>query len=121
MANEMTTRHADVIDADPTTWHQLWTAPFRAMRAVYWALDRDAKVRARGLQTVGQVIGTRTVEHTDSEGYTSHEHYVEYQFKAFGRTHAVEKQVGSLGSRSKGDSIRVYYLAENGRLDSALD
>ena len=130
MANEMTTRHGDAKNrsperrldhGSPTTWHQLWTAPFRAIRAIYWMLDRDAKVRSRGLQTVGRVTGTRTEEDTDSEGDTYYTHYVRYRFEAEGRTRTDEKKVGSLGKLSEGDPMKVYYLSELDRLDSALD
>ncbi len=117
----MTVQRADLNEADPTTWHQLWTAPFRAIRATYWALDKDAKVRARGVLTQGQVISTRTEKHEDSEGGTTTSHYVKYQYQAHDRVHTTEKGVGNLKKFGKGKTIGVYYLVENGKLRSALE
>ena len=44
----------------------VWLFLFEALREAYWLLDRDAKCRSQGVQTVGQVVSTQTREHTDS-------------------------------------------------------
>ena len=105
----------------PGVWHQVWTAPFRAIRAVYWMLDRDAKVRSRGLQTVGRVVGTRTEEHSDGEGGTGYTDYVRYRFEANRGTRTDEKRVNDFGGVKGGDAIRVYYLPDTAAFDSAIE
>ena len=110
----------------PGVWHQVWTAPFRAIRAIYWMLDRDAKIRSQGVQTVGRVANTRTESqvYRDSETGTEetiYTHYVSYEFVAGGRTHTREKKVGSLAGLSAGSTIRVYFLPDTATSDSAID
>ena len=79
------------------------TLPLRGVRALYWAIDTDAKVRSLGAQTVGRVEKTRTDTqvHTDPETgakSTTYTHYVSYSFPdGGGETRRDEKKVGSLG------------------------
>ena len=109
-------------------WAALYVAtlPFRGVRALYWAIDTDAKVRSRGVQTVGRVETTKT----DTQVYkdpetgresTTYTHYVSYSFPADGATRRDEKKVGSLKGLSRGSAIRVYFLPDGSRVDSALD
>ena len=100
--------------------------PFRGLRALYWAIDTDAKVRSRGEQTVGSVEMTKTDTqvHTDpetGEKATTYTHYVSYSFPADGETRRDQKKVGSLGNLKRGHALRVYYLPGGNRVDSALD
>jgi hypothetical protein len=98
-----------------------WLFPFRALRAVYWVLDGDAKVRSRGLQTVGRVVSTKTEQHRDPESGTYYTHHVSYEYVVDGRRHTADMQVGELGSLKKGVPIRVYYLPGTHPLACALD
>ena len=93
----------------------------RALRAVYWVLDSDAKVRSQGLQTVGRVVATKTEEHRDPESGTSYTHHVTYEYQVDGRKHTYTKQVGNLKSLSKGVPIRVYFLPDTYPLACALN
>ena len=106
----------------PTTWREVWTAPFRVIRAIYRLHDRDAIVRSMGLQTEGQVTGTR-IEAIEGECIISTTHYVSYRFEAAGGTHTTENSVGGDYSKSlsEGDPIKVYYLPQRDRLYSAVD
>ena len=97
------------------------TSSGRALRAVYWAMDTDAKVRSLGLQTVGHVVATKTEEHTDSEGGTSYTRYVTYEYQVEGRKYTHRKQVGTLESLKKAVPVRVYYLPGTHPLACALD
>ena len=94
---------------------------FKALREVYWALDRDAKVRSQGLQTVGRVVATKTEKHEDPESGTYYTHSVSYDFEVDARTHTASKNVGALGDLKRGVPIRVYYLPGTYPPDSALD
>ena len=94
---------------------------FKGLREVYWALDRDAKVRSQGLQTIGRVGATKTEEHEDSESGTYYTHSVYYDFDIDDSKHAASKNVGSLGDLKRGVPIRVYYLPGTYPLASALD
>jgi len=93
----------------------------RALRAVYWAMDGDAKVRSLGLQTVGSIVATETEQHTDSEGGTSYTHHVTYEYQVEGKKYSHRKQVGNLESLGKGVPVRVYYLPGTRPLACALD
>jgi hypothetical protein len=35
-------------------------SPFKALRRLYWLVDRDARIRSQGLQTAGVVVATNT-------------------------------------------------------------
>ena len=94
---------------------------FEALREAYWALDRDAKVRAQGLQTVGQVVKTEKKEHEGSEGGVYYTHHVTYQYEVGGRTQTVAKKVHRFDSVKSGDQIRVYYLPSTHPIESAID
>ena len=131
MTNPMPTQNPDPRTGGPL-WEvargitralrEAWNFLFAALREAYWLLDRDAKVRSQGLQTVGRVDGTKSEEHTDPEpGSTSYTHYVTYAYQADGESHTARKRVGSLGNLRKGAAIRVYYLPGSYPLASALD
>lgn len=120
MANQVATRSAYVDTGDHTTWNRVWTAPFRGIRAVYWAMDRDAKVRSRGATTVGEVTKKRTEREEVENGY-SYSYYVSYAFKALGRDRTDEKEVDDFEDVGKGDRIMVFYLDEPDRFGSAID
>ena len=99
-----------------------WSFIFSALRGAYWLLDPDAKCRSVGLQTVGRVDKTQTHEHTDPEtGGVSYTHHVTYRFDSDGETHSTQKKVGSLGNLKNGSPIRVYYLPDTDRPNSAID
>ena len=102
------------------------TLPFKGVRALYWAIDTDAKVRSQGTRTVGRVEMTKTDTHVSEDPETGREtttytHYVSYSFPADGTTRRDQKKVGSFGSLSRGSAIRVYFLPNGNRVDSALD
>ena len=102
------------------------TMPFRGVRALYWAIDTDAKVRSQGVQTVGRVESTKTDTqvHTNPETgaeSTTYTHYVSYSFPAGGEARQGQKKVGSLGSMKRGSVLRVYFLPDGNRVDSAID
>ena len=93
----------------------------KALREVYWVLDRDSKVRAQGLQTVGQVVKTEEKENTGPEGDVYYTQHVTFQYKVGGRTRTVEKKVHRFDGVYRGDRIRVYYLPRTQGLDTAID
>lgn len=96
-------------------------APGRALREIYWILDRDAKARSKGHRTVGTVDKTETRTHVDSYGNRSYTYHVTYQFEVDGRSHRHTKKVGKLGGVRRGDKITVYYLPESYPPHSATD
>ena len=95
----------------------LLLSPFKALRQLYWLIDRDAKIRSQGLQTVGSVVRTRSDSRvvrdpeygTERTVYT---HYVTYRFDANGGTHSGDKKVRSLANLNGGSPLRVYYLPD---------
>lgn len=106
-----------------TTWGEAWLVPFRALREFYWLLDKDAKARGVGLQTVGHVTKVETKVHNDPEYGTSYTYHVTYDFRAADRTHTAKKQVDSLGGLRRDDVVKVYYLHDTYPLHihSAID
>ena len=94
---------------------------FEGLREVYWALDRDAKVRSQGVQTVGRVVKTTTEKHEDSESGVYYTHTVRYDFNVDDRWHNDTKKVSSLGDLKRDGPIRVYYLPGTYPLASAVD
>ena len=106
-----------------TTWGEAWLVPFRALREFYWLLDKDAKARGVGLQTVGHVTKMETEVHNDPEHGTSYTYHVTYDFRAAARTHTAKKQVDSLGGLRRDDVVKVYYLPDTYPLHihSAID
>ena len=129
MTEPITTRRPDPTNASPNraargirrTWREVWTAPFRALREVYWVLDRDAKVRSRGLQTIGRVVRTETREHQGAEGGTYYTHHVTYEYQDEAGRHTAEKRVSSLGNIRQGVRIKVYFLPDAYPPASAID
>jgi len=105
----------------------LLSSPFRALRQLYWLIDRDAKTRSQGLQTVGSVIKTRTDSRIvrdpeDGTERTVYTHYVTYRFDANGETQSGEKKVRSLSNVRGGSTLRVYYLPDTlAPIESAID
>ena len=102
------------------------TLPFRGVRALYRAIDTDAKVRSQGVQTVGRVEMTKTDTQVSKDPETGREtttytHYVSYSFPADRETRTDQKKVGSLSGVRTGSAIRVYFLHNGSRVDSALD
>ncbi len=122
-----------VAPSDGSRWSQLagaaingmqrvWVGFVEVLREAYWLLDRDAKCRSVGLQTVGRVESKRTEKHADPEsGSTSYTHYVTYAYQVDGRSHLQEKRVNRFGGLKKDDAIRVYFLPETVKPDSAID
>ena len=107
---------------DQGMWREVWTFPFRALREFYWLLDPDAKCRSIGLQTVGRVDKKESEEHKDYEtGRVSYTYHVSYGYQSDVGDHTDLKKVGTLGKLRKGASIRVYYLPDTYRPDSAID
>ena len=105
----------------------LLLSPFKALRQLYWLIDRDAKIRSQGLQTVGSVIKTRSDSRvvrdpeygTERTVYT---HYVTYRFDANDGTHSGEKKVRNLSNLMGGSPLRVYYLPDTfAPFESAID
>ena len=126
MASDITTRNADLNGEAHGIVRQVLTAPFRTIRAAYWAMNHDAKVRSQGELTVGRVVDkrTRTQTHTDSECgdvNTTHTHYVKYGFQVDGVDSIREKKVGDLGILKRGDAINVYFLRTETGPDSAIE
>lgn len=99
-------------------------APGRALREIYWVLDRDAKARSKGHRTVGTVDKTETRTHVDQYGRRSYTYHVTYQFEVDGWDYRQTKKVGSLSSLGgvrRGDKITVYYLPDSYPPRSAID
>ena len=95
---------------------------FAALREAYWVLDRDAKVRSQGLQTLGRVVQTESEKHTDAEtGNVTYSHHVSYEYRLGSRTHSARKGVAKLGNLVRGVPIRVYWLPETHPVASAID
>ena len=102
------------------------TLPFTGVRELYWAFDRDAKVRSKGLQTIGRVERkrTKTDVYKDPESgkeSTTYTYFASYSFPVDGLDRRDEKKVGSCRSLRGGSSIKVYFLPNGNRFDSALD
>lgn len=85
------------------------TAPFRALRELYWFLDSDAKVRSVGYRTVGTINRTETETHTDQYG-TTYTYHVTYDFAVDDFTFTHRKKVNSLNGLRRGEKIVVHYL-----------
>jgi hypothetical protein len=83
-------------------------------------MDRDAKVRSRGDETVGEVTKKRTERYETENGY-GYTYFVSYAFKALGRDRTDEKKVDTFEDVGKGDRIKVFYLDEPNRFGSAID
>ena len=115
---DVSTKRSSLVAA---VWREFWTFPFRLLRDLYWAMDRDAKVRALGVQTVGRVVSTRTETYTDSEGGVSRTHYLKYEVQADGQRRTVEKKVGRLDGLHAGVPVKAYFLAGTLPLDVAVD
>ena len=97
------------------------TFVFEALREAYWGLNRDSKIRAQGLQAVGQVVKTDKKEHEGSEGGVYYTHHVTYEYEVGGRTRTVEKKVHRFDKVKSGDQITVYYLSDTHPIESAID
>ena len=109
--------HGAVVKA----WRGFWMFIFKALREAYWVLDKDAKIRSQGLQTLGRITRTRTQEHKDPESGTYYTYHVSYEYQAGGMRPVGNKQVSELGNLKKDAPIRVYYLPGMQPLASALD
>ena len=111
-------------NAFSTAFRGVGRSLMKVMKETYWFLDRDAGVRSRGAQTVGEVTmaETRKRRVRDPEGdYTVTTHHLAYEFEAGGEKRRVEKQVGEMGPITKGAAVRVYYMTEGNEVRSALD
>ena len=106
------------------------SAPFLALRQVYWWLDTDAAVRANGVELEGTVLkaDTETRTYTDSETgekTTVTEHFVTYRYETPEGSHTARKKVEDLGELKTESKIVVYYREPIDRpvteKDSALD
>lgn len=102
-------------------WLNILLAPGKALREMYWFVDRDAKARSKGHRTVGTVGKTETKRHVDQYGRTSYTYHVTYRFEVDGRSHTETKKVGELGGLRWDDKITVYYLADSYPPKSAID
>ncbi len=106
----------------------IFSAPFLAIRQVYWWFDTDAAVRANGVETTGTVLSTETETRTQrDEGgeYTVTEYFVTYRYETPEGSYTARKKVGRLGGLNKDSKIVTYYRRPTDRLpdwtDSALD
>ena len=105
------------------------SAPFWAIRELYWFLDTDAAVRANGVETTGAILKTATETRTETGGEfgdtTVTEHFVTYRYQTPDGSHTARKKVQGLGGLEMGTEIVVYYRPPTDRpvnqKDSALD
>ena len=103
------------------------SAPFLAIRGVYWCIDTDAAIRANGVETTGTVLGTQTETRTYrnpeySDESTVTEYFVNYRYESPEGSYTDRKKVGGLSGLTSGSKIVVYYLTRAGRPpESALD
>ncbi len=104
------------------------SAPFLAIRQVYWWFDTDAAVRANGVEITGTVLATNTETRTyttDEGEQTVTEHFVSYRYETPEGTYTARKKVGELSGLNKDSKIVAYYRRPTDRLpdwtDSALD